>query len=348
MGTRIGLSRLPLLLWRRSARIGWDRGLKLAAHISQVLLVVGGMAGYILTVRPINQKEKLEEDMVLLTEQASNRQSEARYLEFEIDRLRKTMDGLELDRRRLAKEQEEVVRKLEHQRARFDTERNILTAEHLRFREEKERERRDIVAKHSKMLESEMARARSAEQAAVVHAEQLKRVQTYERLRLWITKFCLSPQTGIFLDMRSGQINSCIDDAATRFDEWKTLPSDDQLRIRRWGVQANHTFQSVLVDNPAMYMAFGQLVMDEVFSSSSPCESAMSNSGEVIELKRPGLVSGTRCIGSNRMKETIADLVTHYSALQLAIEAAISGAADRRDPSTSFARPNAPTSLTVE
>lgn len=329
-------------------RLNWEHSLKLAAHGSQIILVIGGVVGYFLTIRPINQKEKLEEDMIVLNEQASIRQAEARFLQAEIERSREIMRGLEADRERLAEEQLNATRQLEAQRLSFDHERTALTAAHLKFRNEKEIERRAIEARHSQLLQSEIERTKSAKQEAVAKDALLDRRKTFDSLRRWITQACLSPKAAIFSDMRGGQVNACIQDSLSDSPEWTSLSSEDQDRLRQWSLEANRTFRNVMTENPGGYAAFGELVIDELFSSSAPCDSAGRSSGEIIELQRPGVIEGTRCIGSTRMKETIGDLVSRYSALQLAIEAAISGAADSRDPSRSFIRPNAPTLLTVE
>lgn len=339
--------RPALAAWRRARSWNWDRVLQRTAHASQFVLVVGGIWGYFYTVRPINQKEQLEEDIVEARHEVAGSRKEAARLQTKIANFNSKIGDLERASLALNAEIQEARHQVDLQaeqtkqqvaalRENFSAERLQLIAEQEQFRKRMAAEKVTLATEFAEQL-------RSAEQRATAAADEKHRMQTFNSLRSLVVAQCLAPRADMFYDVKN--LAPCISTAAQSMTT--ELTQADNALILAWAEREAAQVELRAAQDPDLYSALGRLVVDETFSASTTCTGPRANSGEIIELRLPEKGAAGRCIGSETMSITIGSFVARYGGLQWAVEAAISGAAERRDP-TRFALPNPPSSVTAQ
>lgn len=342
---RMTLGRLwrPLLAaWRRMCAWDWDKTLQRTAHASQFVLVLAGIWGYFYTVRPINQKEELEEAMVKARQQVAASLQEAAQLQKGIRNYTLKIQGLERARSDLNEQIRQAELKMEQANdeiTKYWFEREQLIADQDAFKKRMAAERKALNAE----LLAERGRAASAEQRVLSFTEEKRRMEIFNTLRNSIIAQCMAPSPALFYELTS-KVTACISATARSMND--RLSTADIALIAAWAEREIGELDRN-VQAPQRHSALGRLIVDQTFDAATTCPAIGGGTGESIEIRRSPSTSDRRCIGTEHMSDTIGRFVARYGGLQSALEATISGAAERRDPAKSFV-PMAPTSISVQ
>lgn len=322
----------------------------MAAHGSQILLVFGGIVGYFLTVRPINQKEKLEEEIVEARDAVERSRAEAAIVEARIADFNAKVQRLESERARLGaevdrtrKDAERAKQDARDAKEKAEAEQVRLVSESQQLKERLAHEAAEIQASYDKQLAAAKTRAENAEQRMLSVEDEKRRMEKFNRLRAHVMSACLSPSLELFGDLADRL--SCVSEIAKAHQDELALTPNDHALLDGWTARERIMIQE-RIGPEQRHLALGRFVVEKTYGASIPCSGSPDNSGSVIELPDASTATGKRCTSLEKFSGTIGSLVARYGALQWAVDSILSGAAEGRDASK-FAAPSPPTNVTA-